>query len=43
MKFDFAIGNPPYNEETVGDNKTFQPTVYDKFMDGAFQVAQKVE
>ena len=43
MKFDFAIGNPPYNEEAVGDNKTFQPTVYDKFMDSAFQVAQKVE
>ena len=43
MKFDFAIGNPPYNEEAVGDNKTYQPTVYDKFMDASFQVAQKVE
>ena len=43
MKFDFAIGNPPYQDETLGDNKTYQPPVYDKFMDAAYTVAQKVE
>jgi Eco57I restriction endonuclease. len=43
MKFDFAIGNPPYQDESIGENKTFQPPVYDKFMDAAYQVAQKVE
>lgn len=43
MKFDFAIGNPPYHDESIGDNKTFAPPVYDKFMDAAYQVAEKVE
>lgn len=43
MKFDFAIGNPPYQDETMGDNKTFAPPVYNKFMDAAYEVADKVE
>lgn len=25
MKFDFIIGNPPYQEEAVGDQKTLTP------------------
>ena len=33
MKFDFVIGNPPYQEQSVGDNDTFTPPVYNKFMD----------
>lgn len=43
MKFDFVIGNPPYQDETLGDNKGFAPPVYDKFLEGAYQVADKVE
>lgn len=44
MKFDFIIGNPPYQEEAVGsDNKTFMPPIYDKFMDSTFEIADKVE
>ena len=40
MKFDFAIGNPPYQEETVD---TSDKPIYNIFMDGAYDVADKVE
>ena len=40
MKFDYAIGNPPY-QETV-DN-TSDRAVYNYFMDAAYSVADKVE
>ena len=43
MKFDFCIGNPPYQDETLGDNKGYAPPVYNKFMDAACDVADKVE
>lgn len=43
MRFDFCIGNPPYQDNTTGENETFAPPVYDKFMDAAFEVADKVE
>jgi len=43
MKFDFVIGNPPYQEETVGVQKNFRPPVYDRFMIAAYSVADKVE
>lgn len=43
MKFDFAIGNPPFQDNTLGENDTFAPPVYDKFMDAAYTVADKVE
>lgn len=39
MKFDFVIGNPPYNEDTKG---TSDKPVYNYFMDSAYQVAPKV-
>lgn len=43
MKFDFAIGNPPYQDTTSGDNDNFAPPVYNRFMDAAYSVADKVE
>ena len=27
MKFDVVLGNPPYQAETIGDNKTFSPPI----------------
>lgn len=43
MKFDYIIGNPPYQEETVGGQKTYMSPIYDQFMDAAFTVGRKVE
>ena len=43
MKFDFVIGNPPYQDETLGENKGFAPPIYHKFMDGAYRVSDRVE
>ena len=39
MKFDFVIGNPPYQEETQG---TSDKPVYNYFMDAAYNVSDKV-
>jgi hypothetical protein len=41
--FDYVIGNPPYQEDSVGGNDKYSPQVYNKFLDASFQVAQKVE
>ena len=45
MKWDFAIGNPPYNEDfqNSGDNGNFAKPVYNYFMDAAYGIAGKVE
>lgn len=40
MKFDFCIGNPPYQNELTGDSNTATP-VYNSFMDAAYGVADK--
>lgn len=40
MKFDFVIGNPPYQEETEG---TSDNPVYNIFMDAVYNIADKVE
>lgn len=47
-KFDFCIGNPPYQIEQQSQNadgsmKNFAPPVYDKFMNEAYKVSEKVE
>lgn len=43
MKFDFVIGNPPYQDETLGENKGFAPPIYHKFLENAYQIADVVE
>jgi len=40
-KFDVVIGNPPYQEESVGESTHNMP-IYDKFMDAAYEVGTKV-
>ena len=42
MKFDYIIGNPPYQEETESDSTRMLP-IYDRFMDGAYKAGKKVE
>lgn len=42
MKFDFAIGNPPYQEEAPGTSTSDKP-VYHLFMDSAYSISDKVE
>lgn len=40
MKWDFVIGNPPYQEETID---TSDKPVYNDFMDAAYECAEAVE
>lgn len=42
MKFDYVIGNPPYQDQSKGDKKA-DASVYNFFMDAAFQISDKVE
>ena len=42
MKFDFIIGNPPYQEETESDS-TRKPPIYNSFMDETYKLANIVE
>ncbi len=41
MKFDYVIGNPPYQEETDGNGR--QQPIYNRFMDSAYCVSDIVE
>lgn len=40
-KFDVVIGNPPYQEDSVGESTHNMP-IYDKFMDAAYEVGTQV-
>ena len=41
MKFDFVIGNPPYQEENINNNR--QAPIYHIFMDEAYKIATVTE
>ena len=41
MKFDYIVGNPPYQEESAGD-KIMDKPVYHNFMSAAYACADKV-
>ena len=43
MKFDYVIGNPPYQDESNGELRNFAPPVYNLFLDESYRVADKVE
>lgn len=43
MKFDFVIGNPPYQDETLGENSSYAPPIYNFFMDEVYKISEKVE
>ena len=40
-KFDVVIGNPPYQDDLIGENETKAPPVYHKFMDAAFEISER--
>ena len=40
-KFDVVIGNPPYQDDLIGDNEAKAPPIYHLFMDAAFEVAER--
>lgn len=42
MKFDFIIGNPPYQQESLGEKKA-DDSIYHYFMDAAYGIGDKVE
>ncbi|MBP3855100.1 MAG: Eco57I restriction-modification methylase domain-containing protein [Ruminiclostridium sp.] len=41
MKFDFVMGNPPYQEEKKSDSPRDLP-IYDKFMSATYKISDKV-
>lgn len=43
MKFDFVIGNPPYQDESNGELRNYAPPIYHRFLDEAYKVADAVE
>ena len=42
MKFDVVIGNPPYQDSTIGDNDTYAAPIYSDFMDLSYKLSDLV-
>ena len=34
-----AVGNPPYQDETVGESRYYAPPIYHEFMESTYAVA----
>lgn len=43
MKFDFIIGTPPHRDKNACKNKVFAKIIYDKFLEGAYEISDRVE
>ena len=43
MKFDFIIGNPPYQDESNGELRNYAPPIYNLFMDECYKLSDRVE
>ena len=43
MKFDYVIGNPPYQEESNGELRNYAPPIYNLFMEECYKIADIVE
>lgn len=41
--FDLAIGNPPYQDDRLGQNKGFAPPVYHRYMEHTYRLAAAAE
>lgn len=41
-KFDFVVGNPPYQEDVDSNNETYSPPIYHDFLNNAFNISHKV-
>lgn len=42
MKFDVVIGNPPYQDQSLGENDNYTPPIYNQFMDLSFKLSDLV-
>lgn len=42
MKFDVVIGNPPYQDESKGDNDNYRAPIYNNFMDLSYRISDLV-
>lgn len=39
INFEAVVGNPPYQEQSIGYNKNFTPPIYDKFLDISYAIS----
>lgn len=42
-KFYAVVGNPPYQDQTIGDQQAYAAPIYHEFMDESFKVSDRVE